>query len=120
MNKQITITGRPIVKKNSKQVFKTNGRIIVTTSKAYKRFEAEALQQLLTARKHTGLVSVHCDFYVKGKYRVDGDNLYTSITDILQEAKIIQDDVHIMRGSWHKIPGCSGWSTKITIEPYKG
>lgn len=112
----IVINGRPISKKNSKQIYKVGGRTIVASSKAYKKFESDALNQLGESKNTiVNLCTVDYTFYIKGKYHVDLDNLIAGINDILQKAKIIKDDDLISTINARKIGGCGGWSTKISI-----
>lgn len=61
-------------------------------------------------------VLVRCEFYTKGRIKADGDNLFTSILDILQDAGILADDDLVMEGVWIKHPGQKEFSTVVTIE----
>jgi Holliday junction resolvase RusA-like endonuclease len=114
----MTITGRPISKKNSRRNFIRYGKMISVPSAAYEKFENFALEQLMPhkKKKYTGNIAVHLEFYIKGKYRADVDNLSTSILDILEKSTIIENDNQVIELHAKKIPGCGGWSTKIKIE----
>lgn len=116
----IKLAGRIISKKNSKRFFRHGRRVIPVSSRAYQTFEARALSQLTGYKTIEPPYDVHVDFYIKGAYRADGDNLYTSILDVLQKAGIITDDLYIMRGSWEKYPSVPEWGTTIIINRYKG
>lgn len=119
---QIILLGRPISKKNSRRVFKTGGRMIFYPSSAYERFENHAIKQITEKAdqtKFTGPVTVRCDFYIKGKYHVDGDNLFSGILDVLEKAHVITNDENVMRGVWEKWPGAAVWSTKIEVERFR-
>ena len=120
MTVSFTITGRPISKKNSKQLIRVGGRIVPISSKAYLRFEKDALMQLLPYRKYrfNRTIKVEYHFYIQGKYHVDGDNLMAGINDILQKSGIILDDDLIIEGCFKKYGGSAGWSTKISISDY--
>ena len=56
--------------------------------------------------------------YVGGDYvqRIDGDNLHTSILDVLEHAKIIEDDNQVLRGRYEKIKQMPGWRATIVIK----
>lgn len=116
-----TITGRPISKKNSRRIIQAGGRPRVIPSKAYVKFHVNALEQLMTQRKRppfTGPVYVKYTFHIKGKYRVDVDNLMSSINDCLEDAYIIENDNQIVTGEFHKIGRADDWHTEITIAKY--
>lgn len=117
----LLFVGRVISKKNSKQWIRRGVKTYLVPSARHSQFEHEALAQFMQQRANvpaelkTAAVKIHMEFYIPGKYRVDGDNLYTSMLDAIQKAGLIDDDAMVMFGSWKKIPGSGGWSTKITI-----
>lgn len=114
-----TITGRPISKKNSKRIFIRAGKPMLLPSVAYEAFKNDALYQLMSGGRIptiTQPVIVHCIFHIKGKIRVDGDNLFTSMLDILQDAEILADDNLVVAGRWEKYPGYKEFETIVTIE----
>lgn len=120
---EIILKGRPATKKNSKQVFRNprTGKICISSSKAFTRFETDALYQIMEqkCRKNINPCHVEITFYIKGKYRVDVDNLITSIFDILQASGVIENDNQIDSVTAKKINGNEEWLTKIVIEEYK-
>lgn len=92
-------------------------------SKGYEMFAANAkadiweqLHRIPSSPIFDSKVRVFTDFYVPGKTKVDGDNLHTSILDILQDAKIISDDSKVLEGHWEKYLNSDGWQAIITIE----
>jgi Holliday junction resolvase RusA-like endonuclease len=114
---------RPISKKNSRRWIKRGGKKFLVPSARYENFLSEATYQLMQhakLKRFTGQVSVHTDLYIKGKYRVDGDNLHTSILDVLQHVGILTDDELVMRGSYEKHPNRDDWSVEISISNYGG
>lgn len=120
------LNGRPIVKKNSKRIFtnKYTGKPVVASSVAFKRYERDCLEQIMILRSKrdipptqtSGNIKVHTSFFVKGKYSFDADNAHTSILDILQAAKVIDDDKNVIAGSYEKKSGCDEWAVVITLE----
>lgn len=110
----ITILGRPASKKNNRRNFKN----ISLPSKAYERFEREALPQLWGKILKPIAVPVFVSyvFHQKGNYKQDLDNAISSVCDVLQEAGILQDDTLIEMISAQKIMGAKEWSTEIHIE----
>ena len=119
---KLTITRRVITKKNSKRFITRGRKKFLVPSVAFENYLDEAAFELRpqVREKLTGLVRVHCDFYIKGKYRVDGDNLFTSILDTLQHVGAIEDDNNVMAGSWEKHLNNSDWKTIILLTPFRG
>lgn len=125
----ITITGRAISKKNSKQIIRAGTRMLLIPSKQYKTFEKDALQQLvdqgltdlvgkdeyMPVKMFTTPIKVDYIFHMKGKMDSDGDNMEAGINDILQKSGIIQNDSLIREWTGKKIPLCLQWKTEITI-----
>lgn len=114
-----TIVGRPISKKNSKRMFVRGNRPVLLPSLAFEQFKMDAMYQLMSGGKIATIntpVLVKCEFFTKGRIKADGDNLFTSILDILQDAGILADDDLVMEGVWIKHPGQKEFSTIVTIE----
>ena len=118
----LIIEGRPISKKNSRRWIWRGGKQFSVPSAAYEKYKGSAIKQIDKQKKiqFDEAVEVHCDFYIQGKYKVDGDNLLSSIFDILEDAGIIEDDGMILKGSFTKYPGSGGWGTKIKIMELRG
>jgi Holliday junction resolvase RusA-like endonuclease len=114
--KTITIYGRPISKKNSKQVINIKGRLIPISSKAYRQFEKDALKQMVSVKQVASPYMVRYVFHMKGRMDADIDNLIAGINDILQEAGWINDDKNIRAIDAIKIPLCDEWKTVISIK----
>lgn len=117
---KIVLTGKVISKKNSKKVGvnKYTHRLYVSTSNAWKEFEADALRQLEEYRKldhFEGKVCIDYIFYYQGKSWLDVDNAITGINDLLQSSGIIRNDRDIKRGTFDIVEGCEEWKTELHI-----
>lgn len=117
----ITIHGRPISKKNSKQIIpkRGTGGFFILPSKAWKTFEKDALQQLQAYERpfFSVPVRVNYKFSFKGNMSTDVDNAMGGINDILQMAGILADDKFVRRGDFDVITGCEDWKTELIITP---
>lgn len=120
---KIIIDGRPISKKNSKQIFynKYLKRCMITSSKQWKKFEAIALKQIEKYQyvKFNGPIKIDYVFYFKGGMAVDVDNAMAGINDILQTSGIIDDDKNIVKGSFEIVKGSTDWVSEVSIELYE-
>lgn len=118
---EFTIIGRPISKKNSKRILNGKGHPIVLPSKAYKTFEGKAVVQLMEQNaklfNFTEPVMVTLIFKVKGKYKVDVDNLAGGILDILELTGILADDNLVYALVCMKYVEQPDWTTHISIRP---
>lgn len=87
----LTIPLKPVTKKNSQQIVYKYGRPLIIASKAYKRYEKEAMQFL----KPLGIdyaVNVRCLFFMPTHRRVDLTNLLEAIDDVMVKAGTLKDD----------------------------
>jgi Holliday junction resolvase RusA-like endonuclease len=108
-----TLTGRVISKKNNNKFW--NGRVVKT--KAWQRFEETALWQLKSQKRKTltGPVYVDYCFLMKGKGASDGDNMQTSINDLLEKSGIIENDKQIRAWSGRIFGGQDEYTTEVEI-----
>lgn len=115
----ITLYDRPISKKRGKNVGvnKYTKKIYFTSSKAWKKFEKSALEQLLAYKRYRfkGSVYVFYEFFYKGKLSLDIDNAMAGINDVLEAGGIIENDSNIIQGGFKIHKGCDEWRTQITI-----
>jgi len=120
MKTEITILGRPISKKNSKNVGvnKYNHRLYFTSSEAWKKFEEYALQQLLSYKKYHFKDHIQADYslFFKGKMFVDFENAIAGLNDVLQASGIIDNDRNIRIGSFKIIEDCEDWMSIIELK----
>lgn len=113
---KIVIHGRPISKKNSKQLIPVRGRTIMIPSTAYNKFRKEALKQIVVRTRIASPYVLSYRFEMKGKLDTDIDNMIAGINDILQETGIIDDDKNIVQITAHKTSGFADWRTIIEVE----
>ena len=92
----IILLGRVPSKKNSRQLFVKNGRMMNIPSKPYREWHIEASNQLKIARIPSGQIeTVECiniRFWSADKRAWDVSNKTESIMDLLVDNKIILDD----------------------------
>lgn len=86
------IEGQVAPKKNERQVFVKNGRLINIPSKRYKKWHDQAMWQLKGIKKFNPLYEIVMTFWFKDKRRRDLDNVQSSVLDLLQDAGVIEDD----------------------------
>lgn len=97
----IFVYGNPRVKKNNQRVVFTGRYPKKINTKAYQKWEQEALpqlQQALFALKSQSLdnidypINLQCKFYMQTRQRVDLSALYEGIQDLLVKVGILADD----------------------------
>lgn len=114
----VTLPGRVISKKNSKQVVRaSNGRTYVVSSKAYEKWQKAMMGELLGKKPRQPFdqpISLTVTFALKGKIDADLDNLEASISDLLQDAEVITNDKLIVeKHSWKR--SAKDFSTYLLI-----
>lgn len=103
---QLTLLGRPASKKNSMRIARTvHGTPFVLPSKANAVWTRDAVRQLREQYRGTrgplppleGPLSVQLRFYLRDqRSEPDLDNLCASVFDVLQQAKVIVNDRHVV------------------------
>jgi len=93
---KLTINGKTPSKKNSRNIFVRNGRIINVPSKLYKEWQEDAKLQLEKQFKNYQVsdypIAINVLIYYGAKHRHDLDNALGSIMDVLVDAQVIVDD----------------------------
>jgi len=121
----ITLIGRPITKKNHQQmVVAGNGRKFLIQSKAYRQYEKDCLKQLMYLYKGktiTGQLSMKALYYMPTKARPDLLNLLQATADIIEKAKVIENDKNIYSFDGSRIAGVDKLNPRceITLEEVK-
>lgn len=99
---RFTILGVPQVKKNSRQLVVRKGRPISLPGKPYREWAQTALLQLRSQwmgqapiPRTTWLNAAIVSYQAKGQ-ACDASNLYQGPEDVLQEARIIENDYQIV------------------------
>ena len=115
----ITLIGRPITKKNHQQmVVAGNGRKFLIQSKAYRQYEKDCLKQLMYLYKGktiTGQLSMKALYYMPTKARPDLLNLLQASADILEKAKVIENDKNIYSFDGSRIAGVDKLNPRCEI-----
>lgn len=93
---KIIITGNPITKKNSQQIFrnKKTGKTFIAPSKQYKEYEKQCFEGIKDFQNLNidTKINVKCVYYMKTKRKVDITNLMNATHDILVKYNVIADD----------------------------
>jgi crossover junction endodeoxyribonuclease rusA superfamily len=116
----LVIYGRPTTKKNSSRVVMAGRYPRVLPSKAFTEYEKLALQQLQFYRKRfyvAGPVHVRCRYYMPDKRSwPDLVGLLQATSDILTDAKLIDDDKWIVHYDGSCIAGVDKSSPRVEID----
>lgn len=100
----IILPGLPPSKKNSKRVFRRNGKTVVLPSKSYEDWHKVAMVRMSGLYQFDNPVYIHVLYRRKSKRKRDMDNMLSSILDALVDAGILVDDSmdHVMdiRMTW--------------------
>ena len=96
----LTLTSRPITKKNSQQiVLAKDGRRFVIQSKQYLKYEKDCLWQIIAQYKGEVIIdklNLQAHYYMPDKRKPDLINLIQATCDILEKAKVIENDKNIV------------------------
>lgn len=113
---EIVIQGQPRTKKNSSRIaFRGNKRVLLP-SKAYEQYEKVALIQLARVQAVHGPISVMCRYYLQNRaHWPDLVGLLQATSDILQEAKVIDDDKYIVNYDGSMIAGLDKDNPRVEI-----
>lgn len=95
----IVLLGSVPPKKNSRQIFVRQGRVINVPSVGYKNWEESCLWQLKAYKPILDVITgLTMTFWVPDNRRRDLDNMLGSVMDVLVKAEIIPDD------TWQLVP----------------
>ena len=116
---KLIILGRPITKKNSQRIALTKtGKRFIIQSPQYLRYEKDCLKQIKHIKTITEDINLQVLYYMPTKARPDLNNLLAATCDILQKAKVINNDKNIVSFDGSHIAGVdkNNPRTEITIE----
>ena len=116
----IILKGRPITKKNSQQiVLAKNGRRFVVQSKQYLQYEEDCLWNIKAQyRGHkaiTDKVNLQALYYMPDKRVPDLINLLQATCDILEKARVIDNDKDIISFDGSRIMGVDKLNPRCEI-----
>lgn len=93
---QYTISGSPIVKKNTQKVVRSRGRTFVVYSAQYRAWNDRAMDELALQKRPEQPIDypviLLCNFFIQTKRVVDLSALYEGIQDTLVKMDILLDD----------------------------
>ena len=122
---KLTLKGRPITKKNSQQIVLTKtGRRYVIQSKQYLKYEKECLWEII-AQRHlhpeisdtiTSKINLQALYYMPDKRTPDLLNLLQATADILEKARVIDNDKDIVSFDGSKIMGIDKKNPRVEIK----
>jgi len=112
---EITLLGKPITKKNSMQIISCGGRPRLIQSKAYLAYEKDCLKQIPFRETIEAKIEVSCQYWLKDKRKTDLTNLLAATHDILQKARIIEDDALIVSVDGSRIVGVDKVNPRVEI-----
>ena len=116
----LVVYGRPTTKKNSSRVVMAGKYPRVLPSKAYAQYEQDCLKQLqfFKQRAHvSGPVVIRCRYYMPDERSwPDLVGLLQATSDILTDAKIIDDDKWIVHYDGSCIAGVDKSSPRVEID----
>ena len=98
-----------------------NGKRFLIQSKQYLAYEKDCLKQLMAFYRGeiiTCKINLQVQYYMPTKTRPDLNNLLGATADILQKARVIENDKNIVSFDGSKIAGVDKVNprTEITIE----
>lgn len=114
---ELVIMGQPRTKKNSSRIALTpDNKRVLLPSKAYEQYEKVALIQLARVQAVHGPISVMCRYYLQNRaHWPDLVGLLQATSDILQEAKVIDDDKYIVNYDGSMIAGLDKDNPRVEI-----
>jgi len=116
----LTLKGRPATKKNSQRIAVTkSGKRFIIQSKRYLEYEKNALWQLKAQyRGETiqGKIELKALYYLADKRLPDLINLLQATCDILEKARVIENDRNIISFNGSKIMGIDKDNPRCEIE----
>ena len=116
---KLILTGKPITKKNHQtMVIAGNGRRYLIQSEPYRKYEENCLWQIKAQYRGetiTDQINLQALYYMPTKARPDLVNLLQATCDILQKAKVIENDKNIVSFDGSKIIGIDKINPRVEI-----
>ena len=93
---ELVLKGRPITKKNSQiPIITKTGKRFIIQSKQYRQYEKDCLRQLdflYHGQPLTGRIHLEAYYHMPTLFKPDLLNLLAATSDILEKAKVIEND----------------------------
>lgn len=128
---KLTLKGRPITKKNSQIPIKTkSGKFFIIQSKQYRAYEKECLWQIkeqliiLSLQQRLpkpvlfpiiGKIQLQALYYMPDRRRPDLLNLLQATADIVEKAKVIENDRDIVSFDGSRIMEVSKENPRVEV-----
>ena len=125
---KLTLTGRPITKKNSQIPIRTkSGKFFIIQSKQYREYEKNCLIQIkeqfpwqISTALHpgipvTGKVSLKALYYMPDRRLPDLLNLLQATANIVEKAGVIENDKDIVSFDGSRIMGVDKENPRVEI-----
>jgi len=117
---KLILKGRPATKKNSQRIAVTkSGKRFIIQSKRYLEYEKNALWQLKAQYRGDtiqGKIELKVLYYLADKRLPDLINLLQATCDILEKARVIENDRNIISFDGSKIMGIDKDNPRCEIE----
>jgi Holliday junction resolvase RusA-like endonuclease len=113
---KITIKGQPITKKNSQQIIMAGKRPCIIPSKAFKKYEAMAKEQVWVTNPIDFPIQVTCIYWLATARRPDLTNLLAATHDVLEHCRVIENDSLIQSVDGSRIAGVDKLNPRVEIE----
>ena len=116
---KIILQGRPITKKNSQRIALTKtGKRFIIQSKPYLAYEKDCLKQLMAFYRGeiiTEKINLQALYYMPDRRRPDLLNLEQATADILEKARVIENDKNIVSFDGSRIAGIDKANPRVEI-----
>lgn len=96
-----TIYGKPEIKKNGKVIARANGRPFLISSKRYRDWEKDAIEQIKQQQEYwqhipmPQAVRAAMVFHLPDRRPRDASNLYQGVEDAMEKAGVVENDRQI-------------------------
>lgn len=127
---QVVIPGRIVAKKNAKKPGRRGNRLTIISKPEWIQYKERAVWVMKAARGRHGLdptrpyleaVSIQWAYYPDDRKRPDTTAISETVADLLEDAKVIQDDRQVAHCDGSRLMGIDKKNPRLVImvSPYK-